>query len=155
MLCHQLDCTLSTMYFTPLHPPPTTHTHTHTHTPHSTHTHTHTHTHSQTPLHLAARKGYELCLQILLENGAKMELRNTRQEKAIHLVRGKVNCERVFNHAIARFQIPKRTREQQQRVDGECVCVCMWGVGVCVCVCMWGVGVCVCVCVQVPQLCSV
>ncbi len=74
-----------------------------------------------------------------------MEIRNTRQEKAIHLVRGKVNCERVFNHAIARFQIPKRTREQQQRVDGVCVCVCAC---VCACACV-RVRVCVCVCVCV------
>ena len=49
-----------------------------------------------------------------------MDIRNTRQEKAVHLVRG-VHCERVFNHAIARFQIPPRTREQQERVKGEFV----------------------------------
>ena len=88
----------------------------------------HTHTcHAQTALHLAATKGYARCLQILLEHGANMDTENIHRVTALDLVRGKKQCEKVFQHAIARVQIPSRTREQQQRVMGECMDLQMSG----------------------------
>ena len=48
-----------------------------------------------------------------------MELENTHRVTSLDLVRGKKNCEKVFLHAVAKVQIPSRTREQQQRVMGE------------------------------------
>jgi len=73
----------------------------------------------QTPLHLASSMGFPQCIEVLLANGARMDVKNTHRETAYNLVRGKVKCERVFQHAIARFQIPHRTAEQQSRVEGQ------------------------------------
>ena len=51
-----------------------------------------------------------------------MDIKNTHRETANDLVKGKVKCERVFQHAIARYQIPQRTSEQQKRVEGKRRC---------------------------------
>ncbi len=48
-----------------------------------------------------------------------MDIKNTHRETAYDLVKGKVTCERVFQHAIAKYKIPQRTIEQQKRVEGE------------------------------------
>ena len=48
-----------------------------------------------------------------------MNIKNTHRETAYNLVKGKVTCEKVFQHAIARYQIPQRTNQQQKRVEGE------------------------------------
>ena len=48
-----------------------------------------------------------------------MEIENSHRVTALDLVRGKKLCEKVFQHAIAKVQIPSRTREQQQRVESE------------------------------------
>ena len=48
-----------------------------------------------------------------------MDIKNTHRETAYNLVKGKVNCERVFQHAVARYQIPQRTNQQQRRVEGK------------------------------------
>ena len=74
---------------------------------------------SQTPLHLASSKGYSKCIQILLDYGANMNIKNTHRETAFNLVKGKVKCERVFLHAIAKYQIPQRSAEQQKRVESK------------------------------------
>ena len=84
------------------------------------------HTHTQTPLHIAARKGYAKCLQILLEYGARMDIETTHREKPLQLVQGKFRaCEKVFEHVIAKFQIPRRSHQQEAIVNGVCVCVCV------------------------------
>ena len=56
-----------------------------------------------------------------------MDTENIHRVTALDLVRGKKQCEKVFQHAIARVQIPSRTREQQQRVMGECMDLQMSG----------------------------
>ncbi len=75
----------------------------------------------QTPLHLAASEGFPQCIQILLDHGARMDLENGRRHTAYDLVKGKgkVNSEMVFQHALAKFQVPERTEQQMKRVEGE------------------------------------
>ena len=36
----------------------------------------------------------------------------------MQLARGKKNCEKVFEHAIAKYQIPLRTKEEEAVVEG-------------------------------------
>ena len=48
-----------------------------------------------------------------------MNIKNTHRETAFNLVKGKVKCERVFLHAIAKYQIPQRSAEQQKRVESK------------------------------------
>ena len=48
-----------------------------------------------------------------------MEIENTHRVTALDLVRGKKQCEKVFQHAIAKVQIPSRTREQQLKVESK------------------------------------
>ena len=62
-----------------------------------------------------------MCLQILLQYNADMDIENTHRVTALDLVRGKKKCERVFQHAIAKVQIPSRTREQQLKVESKSV----------------------------------
>jgi hypothetical protein len=38
----------------------------------------------------------------------------------MQLARGKKNCEKVFEHAIAKYQIPLRTKEDDAVVEGTC-----------------------------------
>ena len=60
-----------------------------------------------------------------------MDIKNAHRSTAYNLVRGKVRCERVFQLATARFQIPQRTSDQQKRVEGKDVgvwwCGKIWG----------------------------
>lgn len=48
-----------------------------------------------------------------------MDVTNTAREKPRDLAEGKPKCEKVFERAIAKHQIPGRTKEQQRLVDGE------------------------------------
>ena len=47
-----------------------------------------------------------------------MYVQNTHRETPLNLVQGKKQSEKVFQQAIARIQIPGRTRDQEQRVEG-------------------------------------
>ena len=42
----------------------------------------------------------------------------------MQLARGRRNCEKVFEHAIAKYTIPLRTKEEEAVVEGMCtMCV--------------------------------
>ena len=69
----------------------------------------------QTPLHLAVIKGSPKCIKILLEYGAKMDIKNSRLETPFDLVEGKKSCEKEFQ----KNRIPSRNEEQQQRVESN------------------------------------
>ena len=74
-----------------------------------------THDFFQTPLHFAAIKGSPKCIKILLEYGAKMDIKNSRLETPFDLVEGKKSCEKEFQ----KNRIPSRNEEQQQRVESN------------------------------------
>ena len=62
--------------------------------------------------------GYPHCIEILLDHGARMDIKNNQRNTAYNLVKGKQKCEKVFLQAFAKFQIPQRTIEQQRAVEG-------------------------------------
>ena len=72
----------------------------------------------QTPLHLAASQGHARCIEILLDCCADMSAKNSQKLTAYDLAKGKLNCERVFQHALTKFEMPQRTSEQQERAKG-------------------------------------
>ena len=47
-----------------------------------------------------------------------MTFRNSQQNKPMDMIRGKRNCEQVFQQAMSKGQIPPRSKEQQQTVKG-------------------------------------
>ena len=56
----------------------------------------------QTPLHLAAEKGYARCLQILIYHGADIMAKNSQHIRAQDMIRGIEACERVFQDAMSK-----------------------------------------------------
>ena len=48
-----------------------------------------------------------------------MMLNNSQQNKPVDMIRGKKTCEQVFQQAMSKEHIPKRSKEQQQTVSGK------------------------------------
>ena len=76
----------------------------------------------QTPLHLAAAKGYAQCIQILIEYGACPDIEGLNGLKPAVLARGKKRCERAFEEAREQNLIPLmlRSEEEENIVQGTC-----------------------------------
>ena len=70
----------------------------------------------QTPLHLAAQKGYVKCLEALINHGADIMAKNSQGVLVQDMIRGKKVCERVFQNAMSKRLF---SDEQQQRVVGK------------------------------------
>ena len=72
----------------------------------------------QAPLHLAAREGNGKCIEVLLENGANLSLENTRRETALALASDPFSRMKI-EQTIARFEVPKRNRNDEDVVKGQ------------------------------------
>ena len=87
---------------------------------------THVNSLLQTPLHLAARGSHVESFQLLLEYGAHFDVENTDGETPMQLASGN----KVFEHTIAKYQIPLRTKEEEAVVEGtycfmcKCIILC-------------------------------
>ena len=71
----------------------------------------------QTPLHLAARQGSGKSVELLLENGANYLLENDRKQTALRLAT-EDTCRMSFENAIAKLEVPKRSRGEEDVVKG-------------------------------------
>ena len=71
----------------------------------------------QTPLHLAARQGCGKSIELLLESGANYLLENDRKQTALRLVTHDT-CRMSFENAIAKLEVPKRSRGEEDVVKG-------------------------------------
>ena len=72
----------------------------------------------QTPLHLAARQGSGKSIEVLLEYGANYQLENDRKQTALRLTTDDT-CRMSFENAIARLEVPKRSRGEEDIVKGQ------------------------------------
>ena len=74
----------------------------------------------QTALHLAASGDFSECVQTLLDNGADIHVKNSRQETALDVVKGKNNSSKsVLQQEMTKFKIPRRSSKQQSKCTGE------------------------------------
>ena len=55
--------------------------------------------------------------------------KNSQQNSALDMIRGKKACEQVFRTAVSKVRSPARTTEQQQRVIGK-----QWGPSALACI---------------------
>ena len=55
-----------------------------------------------------------------------MDIKNSQRLTAYDLAKGKVNSERVFQHAMAKSQMPQRSAGQEGRAKGEGVVSSEW-----------------------------
>ena len=69
----------------------------------------------QTPLHLTARGSHVESFQLLLEYGARIDVKDANRETPMQLAGQK----KEFKYAIARYQIPTRTNEEEAVVEGK------------------------------------
>ena len=83
----------------------------------------------QTPLHLTARGSHVESFQLLLEYGARIDVKDANRETPMQLAGQK----KEFKYAIARYQIPTRTNEEKAVVEGKLLsitvtaCTCIAG----------------------------
>ena len=71
--------------------------------------------HEQTPLHLAAAKGFAQCIRLLIEYGACTDIEDFNSQRPVDLARGKKRCEKVFEDAKAQNLIPLPTRSEKEQ----------------------------------------
>ena len=74
----------------------------------------------QTALHLATRYGFPKCVQVLLDYGAQLDIKTSRKETAESLAaNGKPMCKHIIEYAVAKYRIPKRSKDLMKTAEGK------------------------------------